>query len=102
MVCLLGGFSGLLGATLHSQTSGPVAENGGRVFRANKRIVVLDVVVTLKNGRPVQGLREEDFRVSEDGHPQIVTAFEEHTGAQWLDRKAAGTPARRFYQYAAY
>jgi VWFA-related protein len=96
LVCLLGGFSGILGATLHSQTTGPVAENGGRVFRANKRIVVLDVVVTVKNGRPVQGLREEDFRVSEDGHPQRVTTFEEHTGARSLDIKLPELPPSVF------
>ena len=92
MVCLLGGCSGILGATLHSQTSVSMAEDGRRVFRANKQIVILDVVVTAKNGRPVQGLREEDFRVSENGRSQIVTSFEEHTGAQPLEVKLPELP----------
>jgi VWFA-related protein len=92
IVCLLGGFSGILGATLHSQTSSPVVEDGRRVFRTNKQIVVLDVVVTAKNGHPVQGLREADFRVSENGHPQTVTSFEEHTTAQPLEEKLPELP----------
>jgi VWFA-related protein len=83
LVLLLGGLASLLSAPLQSQTAPPEA-NGNRVFQANARIVVLDVVVTGKNRRPLTGLHKQDFVLSEDGHPQTITYFEEHTGAQPL------------------
>jgi len=46
-------------------------------FPAQAEVVVVDVVVTGKDGGPVPGLRHEDFAVSEDGSPQPVVSFEE-------------------------
>jgi VWFA-related protein len=83
LVLLTGGLAGLLYPPLQSQTA-PSDNNGTRVFQANARIVVLDVVVTGKNRHPLTGLHQNDFVLSEDGHPQIITHFEEHTGAQPL------------------
>ena len=83
LVLLLGGLASLLSPPLQSQTA-PPDNNGTRVFQANARIVVLDVVVTGKNRHPLTGLHQNDFVLSEDGHPQIITHFEEHTGAQPL------------------
>ena len=80
LVLLLGG--SLLSVPLQSQT--PPPSNGKPAFQANARIVVLDVVVTGKNQRPLTGLHKQDFVLSEDGHPQTITYFEEHTGAQPL------------------
>jgi VWFA-related protein len=40
----------------------------------------VDVVVTQGKGEPVVGLRKDDFQVSEDGRPQTISFFEEHTG----------------------
>jgi VWFA-related protein len=65
---------------LPSQTA-PQDDSARQVFKTNAQIVLLDVVVTGKNGRPVPGLRKEDFLVSEDGHPQTITSFEEETPA---------------------
>ncbi len=59
------------------QTAVPDAD-GRLVFKANARIVVLDVVVTGHDGKPVQGLKKEDFAITEDGKPQQITSFEEH------------------------
>jgi VWFA-related protein len=42
----------------------------------NARIVLLDVVVTDKNGHPVDGLKKEDFAVFEDKQPQRIVSFE--------------------------
>jgi VWFA-related protein len=78
---ILLGLASLMSAPLHSQTATP-AENGRQVFQANARIVVLDVVVSGKNARPVSGLDKKDFLVSEDGRQQTITNFEVHTGAQ--------------------
>jgi VWFA-related protein len=52
------------------------------VFRANARTVVVDVVVVGKDGKSVQGLHKEDFLTAEDGHPQSITYFEEHSVPQ--------------------
>jgi VWFA-related protein len=84
LVLLLGGLAGFPSAPLRSQTTPPEAD-GGRVFQANARIVVLDVVVSGKNHRPLTGLQKQDFVLSEDGHPQTIAHFEEHTGAQPLE-----------------
>jgi VWFA-related protein len=76
---LLIGLASLPSASLHSQT---LTDNGRQVFKANARIVVLDVVVSGRNSRPLTGLNQKDFQVSEDGHPQTITYFEAHNGAQ--------------------
>ncbi len=95
LVLLLGGLASLLSPPLQSQTASQAAQpgpNGGRVFQANARIVVLDVVVTGKNRRPLTGLHKQDFVLSEDGHPQTLTYFEEHTSAQPLPASQATLP----------
>ncbi len=56
--------------------------NDRPVFKANARTVVVDVVVTGKDGHPVRGLHKEDFLAAEDGHPQSFTYFEEHSVSQ--------------------
>jgi len=42
-------------------------------LRASSHLVLLDVVVTDKTGKPVPGLRVADFSVKEDGKPQAVS-----------------------------
>jgi VWFA-related protein len=49
------------------------------VYRTNAREVVVDVVVTKGNGEPVHGLTREDFEAKEDGKPQTIDFFEEHS-----------------------
>ena len=80
---LIASLGSLLSAPLQSQTAPPDA-NASQVFHTNARIVVLDVVVTGKNHRPLTGLHKQDFVVSEDGHPQTIGYFEEHSGEQPL------------------
>jgi VWFA-related protein len=41
--------------------------------------VVLDVVVTDAKGNPVRGLKQNDFKISEDGVPQPVRFFDRHS-----------------------
>jgi len=43
------------------------------------RAVLLDVVVTDSKGHPVKGLKPSDFVITEDGAPQNLDSFEEHT-----------------------
>ncbi|PYY17633.1 MAG: hypothetical protein DMG60_10985 [Acidobacteria bacterium] len=47
-------------------------------FRANSRLVQIDVIVLDGNGHPIQGLRQSDFKVIEDGKLQQVSSFDAH------------------------
>jgi VWFA-related protein len=85
----------LLSVPLLSQTAAQ-DDSGRQVFKTNAQIVVLDVVVTGKNDRPVPGLHKEDFLVSEDGHPQTITYFEEETGAPPLQANLPALPPNIF------
>jgi VWFA-related protein len=49
-------------------------------FKANVRVVLVDVVVTNTKDEPVTGLTKDQFRVFEDGKLQTVASFEEHAG----------------------
>jgi VWFA-related protein len=40
--------------------------------------VVIDVVVQDKSGQPIHALKAGDFRISEDGVPQVIRNLEEH------------------------
>jgi VWFA-related protein len=59
-----------------SETAGSVPET---TLKVNSRAVLVDVIVTDKNGTPVKGLKQGDFRVLEQGKKQSISYFEEHT-----------------------
>src|SRR5688572_21634422 len=46
------------------------------VFPAGAERVIVDVVVTDENGKPVAGLQREDFVVEDEGTPQAIIEFE--------------------------
>ena len=50
-------------------------------LQANSNLVVVDVVVADSHHNPVHKLTKADFTVLEDGKPQAVKSFEEHTSA---------------------
>ncbi len=45
-------------------------------FRASSELVLVDVVVIDKEGRPVGGLTKDDFVVSDEGKPQSLASFQ--------------------------
>jgi VWFA-related protein len=54
----------------------PATSQTQPVIRSNSRLVMLDVVVTDKSGKPVANLSKDDFKVLEDGEPQAIANFE--------------------------
>ncbi len=62
------------GPTLLSAQQAP-ADVPTITIRANTRLVVVDVVVTHKNGQPVTGLKPEDFTLEENGKKQKISVF---------------------------
>ena len=69
------------GALLTAQTPSakfPGKDDASSTFETSTRVVLLDVLVTDKAGKPVRGLKAGDFTVLEDGKPQPVRNFEEH------------------------
>jgi VWFA-related protein len=66
------------------------------VFREQTDLVVVDVVVTDKDGNPVPGLRKEDFTVLDEKLPQAISSFEAITLPSPTARTAApGAPPPR-------
>jgi VWFA-related protein len=57
------------------------AQPGESVIRVKAPSVVVDVIATDKKGRHVEGLKAEDFSVSEDNTPQKIVGFESTSGA---------------------
>ena len=47
-------------------------------FKTGVSNVVVDVVVTGRNGAPIEGLARDSFSVLENGHAQPIVAFEAH------------------------
>lgn len=82
----LAGFLGMLLGALVVSLSAYAQQEGGvpRVsdpLRTNTRLVVVDVVVTDSQGRPVNDLKAEDFTLQEAGKPQKISGFSfQHTG----------------------
>lgn len=67
---------------LHAQAASnqPVEGDAGQGYRlkTTTRLVVLDVVVLDKQGKPVKGLDKSQFSVLEDKKPQTIRNFEPH------------------------
>jgi VWFA-related protein len=68
-------------------------------MKAQSRIVVVDVIVTDKQGQSVLGLHKDDFQISEDGRPQILTSFGEHKGAAPNEMKLPPMPSNVFTNF---
>lgn len=69
-------FSFLIASALvQAQTPGSTSVP---TFRANSRLVQVDVVVLDGGGHPVPGLKSGDFGILEDGKPQRVNSFDAH------------------------
>ncbi len=62
-------------------------------FPSGTELVVVDVVVIGKDGRPVTGLQRDDFAVSEDGAAQEIVGFEAVHHAPAGTEATPGTPA---------
>jgi len=60
-------------ATAQPESDAPIAS-----LKINARTVLVDVVVTDKDGKAVPGLKKEDFEVTENGRKQSVNFFEPH------------------------
>ena len=56
------------------------------------RVTNVDVVVTDRNGNPVEGLTKDDFEVSEDGKAQSITNFYEIRAPKTAVAEAAAVP----------
>ncbi len=54
-------------------------------LKANAQLVVVDVVVTDKRGKPVHGMQAADFSLKEDNAPQVIKNFEEHSALTLAD-----------------
>jgi VWFA-related protein len=66
-------------APLHSQAPAPNASATAPTIKVETRVVLLDVVVTDHKGETIPDLRQEDFYIEEDGEPQSLSAFDEHS-----------------------
>ncbi|PYV27233.1 MAG: VWA domain-containing protein, partial [Acidobacteria bacterium] len=63
-------------SSTQTSTQTPPSQNpGGFVIRSQVNMVLVDVRVTDKSGRPITDLKREDFKILEDGAPQSITAF---------------------------
>ena len=77
--CVSSAFILFCAASICAKSPAPSAQGQAPVFKTNARAVEVDVVVTRENGEPVTALDKDDFKVMEDGKPQTIDFFEEHT-----------------------
>lgn len=68
-------------------------------FHNDVRLVLLDVSVHDRAGNFVPGLRRSNFTVTEDGHPQVISVFDDQDAPVSMgilvDESASMTPRRR-------
>jgi VWFA-related protein len=51
-------------------------DSGPTTFTSNTQLVIETVVVKDRSGKPITGLTEKDFTITEDGVPQVIKHFE--------------------------
>lgn len=69
----------LWGSVLVAQQIGqnvPLSDPGTLTFTTGTQLVIETVTVTDKQGKPIEGLTEKDFSITEDGVPQAIRVFE--------------------------
>lgn len=66
-----------LAAWAHTTALAQKSSSDTTTLQLFSRLSVVDVTVTDSDGRPVQGLKQSDFTLYEDGKPQPIHNFEE-------------------------
>ena len=89
----------LLATTVFAQSA--PSNDAASTIKTTTRVVLLDVVVTDKSGKPVHGLKAHDFTVLEDGKTQQVRGFEERgpTVPLTAPRAAMNLPPNTYTNY---
>ena len=82
-------FAGVAPAQQPAPPGEPRSDVPAAVLRVTTRLVLVDVVVTDKDNRPVTGLTRDDFILLENGKPQTIATFSFESPAV----RAAGQPA---------
>jgi VWFA-related protein len=77
----------LASAVVVAQQPSPPARDSGMVLHVTTRMVLVDAVVLDKQGHPVEGLKVDDFTLTEDGVPERIASFSER-----LSKPAKPTP----------
>ena len=72
-------------AAAQTQQPAPSTTAPPPTLHASTQLVVVDVVVTDKNRKPVHGLRSSDFTLTEANAPQVLNHFEEHSALTVVD-----------------
>jgi len=75
----------------HQQSS-----EGGYTLHANAREVVTDVTVTDSKGNPIHGLSESAFHIFDNGKPEHLASFREHTAQDASAPLQESAPANVF------
>ncbi len=68
----------LLCSLVWAQQPAPAADSRDKqapTFRVDVKLVNVFVTVTDANGAPVGGLKKDDFKIFEDGHPEQISVF---------------------------
>lgn len=83
--------SAFAAAWVATLASTPVTAQAPPTFPARTELVIVDVTVLDRDGRPQAGLGARDFRVTEDGRPQEIVSFEAVSAAE--AGEAAASPS---------
>lgn len=76
-------FLGAQPAQSQSQPSQrPAGDEAATVIKSQSRLVIVDVVARDPKGRLIVGLKPENFQVMENGAPQKISFFEDHTSVK--------------------
>ncbi len=87
---------------LSSQTNRPATAAPEATLHITSRAVLVDVLVTDRNGAPVRGLKQGAFTVDEQGKPQTISFFEEHTSIPGPPREMPKLPPNVFSNFSPF
>ncbi|HUA22375.1 MAG TPA: VWA domain-containing protein [Bryobacteraceae bacterium] len=94
-------FGGLtLAGQQTGQNSAKIPDTGLRISTTTQ-LVVEDVLIRSKDGKPVLGLKPSDFTITEDGKPQKISVFEFQTLDQPAGSPAPAVPTVKPAEHAA-
>jgi VWFA-related protein len=87
---------------LSPQTNQPAATAPEATLHITSRAVLVDVLVTDRNGSPVKGLKQNAFTINEQGKPQTISFFEEHTGVPGPPKEIPKLPPNVFSNFSPF